>query len=53
MKITTTFKRLRDAGDCQENYRKYAKHVGGITKYGNTTPINTLDILDYNGSGFS
>lgn len=48
-KLTTTFQRLRDAGACQDGYRKLAKHLGGVDAYGMDKPINLLVILDSNG----
>ena len=49
MKLTTTFDLLKKAGACEDGYKKLAKFLGGITKYGRTTPINLLTILDANG----
>lgn len=37
--LYTTFKLAKETGACSESYEKYARHVGGIKKYGNDTPI--------------
>jgi len=47
--LTTTFQLLKDAGACTSRYQFYAKHVGGVNKYGHDTPINLVDMLDHNG----
>src|SRR3990167_7615399 len=47
--LTTTFTLLRKADACTEGYKKLAKHLGGVTKYGVDTPIDLLTILDSNG----
>jgi len=47
--LTTTFRKLHDAGACKERYRYLAKALGGITKYGRTQSINLLQILEHNG----
>lgn len=44
--LTTTFDRLHKAGACEDGYRKLAKHLGGIRKYGRNTPITLLTVLD-------
>jgi hypothetical protein len=49
MNIKTTFTALRKAEACTEGYRKLAKHLGGITKYGKNTPIPVSVILNSNG----
>jgi hypothetical protein len=49
MKLTTTFDRLKKAGVCEDGYKKLAKSLGGVTKYGLNTPINLLHILESNG----
>jgi hypothetical protein len=49
MKLTTTFKLLREHGACTDGYRKLAKHLGSVEAYGVTTPINLLTVLDSNG----
>ena len=48
VEITTTFKDLHDNNACIDRYRHLAKALGGITKYGRTTPINLLVILEHN-----
>jgi len=47
--LTTTFTLLRKADACTEGYRRLAKHLGGVTKYGADTPIDLLTVLDSNG----
>lgn len=47
--LTTTFKGLRTSSACISSYKKLAKNLGGIRKYGANTPINLLVILDSNG----
>jgi hypothetical protein len=48
--LHTTFRLAREAGACKDPYRKYAKHVGGVTKYGKDTPIKLIDILQVLGA---
>lgn len=47
--LTTTFAQLKAAGACEEGYKKLAKSLGGIKKYGNKTPISLIQILNSNG----
>ena len=47
--LTTTFELLKNHSACEEGYRKLGKYLGGITMYGNRTPINLLTILESNG----
>ena len=47
--LDTTFSLAKEAGACAGSYKKFAKHVGGITKYGKDTPIPLTDILDVLG----
>ena len=47
--LTTTFTLLHKANACAEGYKKLAKHLGGVTKYGKDTPVDLLTILDSNG----
>jgi len=49
--LTTTFRLAKEAGACVASYKRFAKHVGGITKYGKDTPIQIIDILDVMGLG--
>lgn len=49
VELTTTFKLLNQAGACSSRYKRLAKALGGIRKYGKDTPINMLTILDTNG----
>ena len=47
--LTTTFALLKAAGACQERYRRLAKALGGVDKYGRSTPIPLSRILETNG----
>ena len=47
--LTTSFKLAKDAGACEERYREYARHVGGVATYGHDRPIPLTDILDVMG----
>ena len=47
--LTTTFEQLHDARACKSRYHHLAKVLGGIRKYGRTTPINLRTILEHNG----
>jgi hypothetical protein len=47
--IHTTFNKCHDAGACTEGYRKLAKHLGGVKKYGKDTPIPLSVIIESNG----
>jgi hypothetical protein len=47
--LTTTFKRLKEAGACESGYKKLGEALGGITAYGKDTPITLLQILESNG----
>ena len=49
MKLTTTFKTLRDHGACVSGYRRLAKHLGDIKAYGENKQINLLTILESSG----
>ena len=49
MKLTTTFNKLRASNACKKGYKKLAKALGGVRKYGADTEINLLTILDANG----
>jgi hypothetical protein len=49
MILSTTFNKLKEYGACQSGYTKLAKHMGGIKKYGNNTPIDLITILESNG----
>ncbi len=48
-KPATTFALLRTHDACNSGYRKLAKHLGGVTKYGRDKPIPLLTVLDSNG----
>jgi len=47
--LTTTFRLAHEAGACISSYRKFAKHVGGIKRYGMDTPIFLAGIADVCG----
>ena len=47
--METTFNQLKELEACEHGYRKLAKSLGGITKYGKDTPINLSSILASNG----
>lgn len=49
MTLHTTFALLRKHGACAHGYEELAKSLGGVTKYGNDTPILFVQILDSNG----
>ena len=49
MMLTTNFKKLKEAQACESGYKKLAKTLGGVTKYGRTKPITLIQILDSNG----
>src|SRR3990167_10062298 len=44
--LHTTFRLAKSAGACTQSYRKMAKALGGVTKYGENTPIPLDKILD-------
>ncbi len=44
--LHTTFVRLHKAGACIESYQKLVRGLGGITKYGRTTPIPLDQIVE-------
>jgi hypothetical protein len=48
-RLSTSFAKLREKGACEEGYKKLAKYLGGVTKYGKDTEINLLTILESNG----
>ena len=47
--IHTTFRLVKKEGACEPSYKKFAKHVGGIQKYGLDTPIPLTEVLDVLG----
>jgi len=47
--LHTTFRKAREAGACVSSYRKFAKAVGGVKKYGLDTPIGLDKILEICG----
>lgn len=46
---TITFRRARAAGACPGSYRRMARHVGGIRRYGRDTPLPIATVLDVLG----
>ena len=51
--LYTTFNLLKENNACTEEYRKLAKLLGGIEKYGRETPIALLTILNMRPNGLS
>jgi hypothetical protein len=47
--LHTTFNKCHEAGACPEGYRKLAKALGGVDKYGKDTPIPLSKIVESNG----
>ena len=47
--LHTTFALLHREGACAPGYKKLAKHLGGISKYGASTPIPLAEVLTSNG----
>ena len=47
--LHTTFARTKEAGACVDSYRKMAKALGGISKYGKDTQIGLDKILEVCG----
>ena len=47
--LHTTFELLRHCDACKKGYRKLAKRLGGVTKYGKATPIPLTAVLESNG----
>ncbi len=47
--LHTTFSKCHEAGACPEGYRKLAKALGGVDKYGKDTPIPLSKIVETNG----
>jgi hypothetical protein len=47
MQVSTTLKKLRKAGACEDRYKHLKKSLG--KGYGDDTPIDLLTILDTNG----
>ena len=47
--LNTTFNKCHEAGACPEGYRKLAKALGGVDKYGKDTPIPLSKIVESNG----
>ena len=47
--LHTTFKLLHQAGACSDRYKVLARALGGVKKYGTTTPIPLDRVLETNG----
>jgi len=47
--LHTTFRKAKEARVCVESYRKMAKAVGGVRKYGMDTPIPLSKVLEVCG----
>ena len=47
--LHTTFKKAKEAGACIRSYRKMAKALGGVEKYGLDTPIPLDEVLEVCG----
>ena len=47
--LHTTFNKLHEFGACTEGYRKLAKYLDGVAKYGKNTPIPLDKIIESNG----
>ena len=47
--LYTTFAKAHEEGACIESYRKMAKSLGGITKYGKDTPIPLDKVIEVCG----
>ena len=47
--LHTTFSKCHEAGACPEGYRKLAKALGGVDKYGKDKPIPLAVIIESNG----
>ena len=49
--LHTTFARVKEAGACQASYRKFARHKGGVYKWGKDTPFGLDEVLEVCGLG--
>ncbi|MEE9159974.1 MAG: hypothetical protein V3U60_16515 [Gammaproteobacteria bacterium] len=49
MTITTTFRKCHEVDACIDSYKKMAKALGGITKYGRNTDTPVLKVLEVLG----
>ena len=47
--LHTTFRKLKEAGACKPSYKKMAKALGGVRKYGLDTPIPLDKVLEVCG----
>ena len=47
--LHTTFVKLHENNACTSGYRRLAESLGGVTKYGNDTPIPLSKIVESNG----
>lgn len=51
--IYTTFHLCREVRACMDGYWKLAKHLGGVKKYGETTPIEIGVVLESSGLDYA
>ncbi len=47
--LHTTFRKAKDNGACIESYRKMAKALGGVTKYGRNMPLSLAKVIEVCG----
>ncbi|MBU2060071.1 MAG: hypothetical protein KKB38_20365 [Gammaproteobacteria bacterium] len=47
--LTTTFRLAKEAKACQARYKRFARHVGGVRKYGRDIPIPLTEVADVLG----
>ena len=47
--LHTTFARLKEEGACKESYLKFARHKGGVSKWGKDTPFGLDEVLEVCG----
>jgi hypothetical protein len=48
-KVYTTLKQIRDCSPCEDGYKKLVKSLGGLSAYGEDTPVSFKQIYDSNG----
>ena len=47
--LTTTFRKVKEQRACEESYKKFAKHKGGVKTYGSDTPFTLLEVAEVLG----
>ena len=47
--LHTTFRKAKTAEACIESYKKFAKHKGGLRKWGKDTPFGLDEVLEVCG----